>query len=149
VKYPVLYNQHHHPNHHQIIFIMSLLSRSILTLSMPTVLPIMTYLLLKRGDTITSSITPVQRDSWERDYDYIIVGAGSAGSVLANRLSEDPTVRVLLIEAGGSENIISDIPIAYQSLQQTPMDWAYQTEPQEAACFGLKERVNQIEKNYF
>ncbi len=116
---------------------------------MPTVLPIMTYLLLKRGDTITSSITPVQRDSWERDYDYIIVGAGSAGSVLANRLSEDPTVRVLLIEAGGSENIISDIPIAYQSLQQTPMDWAYQTEPQEAACFGLKERVNQIEKNYF
>ena len=68
------------------------------------------------------------------------MGAGSAGTVLANRLSENPHVRVLLLEAGGSENIISDIPIAYQSLQMTPMDWQYKTVPQEAACFGLKNK---------
>lgn len=68
------------------------------------------------------------------------MGAGSAGTVLANRLSENPNVRVLLLEAGGSENIISDIPVAYQSLQQTPMDWQYKTVPQEAACFGLKAK---------
>lgn len=49
-------------------------------------------------------------------------------------------VKVLLLEAGGSENIISDIPIAYQMLQHTPMDWSYLTEPQEAACFGLREK---------
>lgn len=70
------------------------------------------------------------------------MGAGSAGAVLASRLSEDPHVRVLLLEAGGSENIISDIPIAYQQLQRTPMDWQYVTEPQEAACFGMNQRVS-------
>lgn len=82
------------------------------------------------------------RDSWDREYDYIIVGGGSAGSVLANRLSEDPYTRVLLLEAGGTENIITDIPLAYQSIQQTPMDWKYKTVPQKSACFGLKGKVN-------
>lgn len=83
-----------------------------------------------------------QRDSWNSEYDYIIVGGGSAGAVLANRLSEDPLVQVMLLEAGGSENMISDIPLAYQSLQQTPIDWAYVTEPQKAACFGHKGKVS-------
>ena len=68
------------------------------------------------------------------------MGAGSAGSVLASRLSEDPSTRVLLLEAGSSENVVSDMPVAYQSLQQTPMDWKYKTVAQEAACFGLKGR---------
>lgn len=60
--------------------------------------------------------------------------------MVANRLSEDPHVTVLLLEAGGSENIISDIPLAYQALQGTPVDWQYETVPQEASCFGLREK---------
>jgi choline dehydrogenase len=61
-------------------------------------------------------------------YDYVIVGAGSAGCVLAARLSEDPGVTVLLIEAGpvdASENI--HIPVAFGKLFRTRLDWDYDT----------------------
>ena len=83
-----------------------------------------------------------QRDSWDSEYDFIVIGGGSAGAVVANRLSEDFYTKVLLLEAGGNENLISDIPLAFTSLQQTPMDWNYVTEPQRAACFGHKGRVS-------
>jgi choline dehydrogenase len=64
-------------------------------------------------------------------YDYVIVGAGSAGCVLANRLSEDPSVRVLLIEAGSTDDKPEiHIPIAFATLFQTAYDWAYVTEAQ-------------------
>ena len=55
-------------------------------------------------------------------------------------MTEDPLIKVLVLEAGGSESIISDIPLAYQSLQGTPVDWGYRTVPQEAACFALNEK---------
>ena len=63
--------------------------------------------------------------------DYVIVGAGSAGCVLANRLSADPSVRVHLIEAGGrdrSPNI--KIPAAFANQFHTKLDWDYATEPE-------------------
>jgi choline dehydrogenase len=64
-------------------------------------------------------------------YDYVIVGAGSAGCVMANRLSADPTCHVLLLEAGGEDNIPSmRIPAAFLSLQDTAVDWGYRTTPQ-------------------
>jgi choline dehydrogenase len=72
------------------------------------------------------------------NYDYIIVGAGSAGCALANRLSEDSSVKVLLIEAGGQDTKQEiHIPAAFPKLFKTPLDWAYQTEPQ-AALDGRK-----------
>ncbi len=64
-------------------------------------------------------------------FDYIIVGAGSAGCVLANRLSRDPSVRVLLLEAGGkdrSPNI--KIPAAFSKQFHTKLDWDFATEPE-------------------
>ena len=104
---------------------------------LPALVPIATLLWIRSADHSIS----ISRNNWDPEYDYIIVGAGSAGAVVANRLSEDPAVKVLLLEAGGSENIFSDIPVAAAALQMTPIDWAYQTEPQEASCFGLINRV--------
>ncbi|XP_062603388.1 glucose dehydrogenase [FAD, quinone]-like [Saccostrea cucullata] len=75
-------------------------------------------------------------------YDFIIVGAGSAGCVLANRLSADPRFSVLLIEAGGSEenNEMIRIPFAALDLQNTEVDWAFRTTPQTKACLGMKDK---------
>ncbi|MDX6615855.1 MAG: choline dehydrogenase [Solirubrobacterales bacterium] len=66
--------------------------------------------------------------------DYVIVGAGSAGCVLANRLSEDPEVRVLLIEAGGRDRSLNvKIPAAFAKQFDTKLDWGYFTEPEPGA----------------
>ena len=63
--------------------------------------------------------------------DYVILGAGSAGCVLAHRLSEDPDVSVLLIEAGDADRAWNlHIPAAFSRLFQSQYDWAYFTEPQ-------------------
>jgi choline dehydrogenase len=64
-------------------------------------------------------------------YDYIVVGAGSAGCVLASRLAEDPRVTVLLLEAGPSgEPLRSRVPSAYTRLHGSARDWSYRTSPQ-------------------
>ena len=61
-------------------------------------------------------------------YDYVIVGAGSAGCVLANRLSEDPDVRVLLVEAGPPDTAdFIHIPAAFSALFRTQHDWDHMT----------------------
>lgn len=66
-------------------------------------------------------------------FDYVIVGAGSAGCLLANRLSRDPGTRVLLVEAGGRDNYFwIPIPVGYLYTIANPRtDWCYKTEPDE------------------
>ena len=63
--------------------------------------------------------------------DYVIVGAGSAGCVLANRLSADPSIKVVLLEAGGRDwNPWIHIPVGYFKTMHNPsVDWCYRTEP--------------------
>ncbi|MES2256613.1 MAG: GMC family oxidoreductase N-terminal domain-containing protein [Pseudomonadota bacterium] len=73
-----------------------------------------------------------QVQSLDGEYDYIIAGAGSAGCVVANRLSADPKNRVLLLEAGGQDNWIwFHIPVGYLFAIGNPRsDWMFQTEPE-------------------
>ncbi len=68
------------------------------------------------------------------NFDYIIVGAGSAGCVLANRLTEDPGTRVLLVEAGPRDtNLWIHVPLGYGKLfARTDINWAYESEPEPA-----------------
>lgn len=70
-------------------------------------------------------------------YDFIIVGAGSAGCVLANRLTEIMNWKVLLIEAGGSENLLMDVPQIVHLLQQLDVNWGYKTAPSNKYCRGM------------
>ena len=73
----------------------------------------------------------------------LLVGAGSAGSVIANRLTEDEDVNVLLIEAGGSElsNDNIRVPLHAGNLQLSNEDWAYYTVPQKHSHRAMNEQV--------
>ncbi len=74
-----------------------------------------------------------QAETIEGEYDYIVVGAGSAGCLLANRLSADSAKRVLVLEAGGRDNWIwFHIPVGYLFAIGNPRsDWCFKTEPEE------------------
>ena len=69
------------------------------------------------------------------EFDFIVVGAGSAGSVVAGRLAEHGH-QVLLLEAGGPANWFMTIPYLGSLFQKTPYDWQYSTVPQKFGQFG-------------
>ncbi len=66
-----------------------------------------------------------------------MIGGGSAGAVIANRLSEVSSWNVLLLEAGGDEPFVAQIPGFAQYLQRTNIDWQYKTVPQTLSCLAF------------
>jgi choline dehydrogenase-like flavoprotein len=70
-------------------------------------------------------------------YDFVIIGGGSAGAVVASRLSEIPDWKVLLLEAGGDENEVSDVPALTGYMQLSEFDWMYKTAPPTNSAYCL------------
>lgn len=70
------------------------------------------------------------RNTWKNNYDFIVIGGGTAGNVLAARLSEKPSMSVLLIEAGGPENVVSDMPANINLIVGSELNWHFVVENQ-------------------
>lgn len=91
-----------------------------------------------RYDRVDPESRPINQQNLYTEYDFIIVGGGSAGAVVANRLSEVKHWKILLLEAGPDENEISDVPSLAAYLQLSKLDWGYKTEPSTKSCLGMK-----------
>lgn len=72
------------------------------------------------------------------EYDFIIVGGGTSGSVIAARLSEIPEWKILLLEAGESESVASKVPSMHNCLkgESSPFTWGYYSVPQNNSCLS-------------
>lgn len=72
-------------------------------------------------------------------YDFIVIGGGSAGAVMASRLSENTNWNILLLEAGPDESYLSEVPQIYPSLQQSELDWKFKTEYSGTSCLAMTD----------
>ncbi|KAJ8985248.1 hypothetical protein NQ317_018278 [Molorchus minor] len=114
---------------------------------LPALVAALAYFQYEQMDPESRPIDVPTDELLER-YDFIVVGAGSAeycssgstrfsGAVVANRLSEVNSWKVLLLEAGGDETEISDVPLMAAYLQLSALDWKYKSEPQGQACLAM------------
>lgn len=100
----------------------------------PTFLAALTYY---NYDLYDPENQPIDAKNIQDEYDFIVIGGGSAGSVVSSRLSENKEWSVLLLEAGGQESILTDVPILSLYLHGSRYDWKYKTEPSDSACQAM------------
>ncbi|KAL0266697.1 UNVERIFIED_CONTAM: hypothetical protein PYX00_009170 [Menopon gallinae] len=103
----------------------------------PTFLATLAYL---HYDLFDPEGRPFHVKDLRREYDFIVIGSGAAGSVLANRLTEIPSWNVLLLEAGGHESEITDVPLLSLYLHKSKLDWRYRTQPSNTACQAMEDK---------
>nr|XP_027201587.1 uncharacterized protein LOC113795591 [Dermatophagoides pteronyssinus] len=103
------------------------------TASLTTQLLAISVISLQRQIIHNNNVNRTSIDNNDNYYDYIIIGSGSSGAVVANRLAalNNQSLRILLLEAGGPQSIVSDMPGMTPWLVGTEMDWQYLTVPQQ------------------
>lgn len=93
-------------------------------------------------DDLDDPIGVQQANPWQRTrqvYDFIVVGGGTAGCVVARRLAELPgRPSVLLLEAGGDGSIISNMPVMNLFIVSDTYNWGYDAEPNGQSCLGIR-----------
>ncbi|XP_045771193.1 glucose dehydrogenase [FAD, quinone]-like [Maniola jurtina] len=102
--------------------------------------PISSFMKFLQEGTHQQDNEPPDQTNFLSEYDFIVVGAGTAGCVIANRLTEIPDWKVLLVEAGVNENYVMDIPILANYLQFTDANWKYKTKPSDRYCAGFENK---------
>nr|QDR50936.1 ninaG [Heliconius melpomene] len=102
-----------------------------------TLVAVVSYVVYQKYSNVYTSFVSKP----EKRYDYIIVGAGTAGCVLAARLSEDPNLKVLLLEAGDHMSYFTKIPLVSTAAQQGNNDWSVHATSQKYSSFGLHNQV--------
>lgn len=116
-----------------------------------TVLLLAVLLSLVHGQSFRAVINTILKDSlltpknvvhdtktFDKEYDFIVIGAGSGGSVIANRLTENSKWTVLLLEAGKEESLLSDIPLFATYMLDSDLSWGYRTEKDKRFCKAMK-----------
>ncbi|XP_052871212.1 glucose dehydrogenase [FAD, quinone]-like [Anopheles cruzii] len=97
---------------------------------------------LQRPDIVDfhHRVQPIPDTFIQDIYDFVVIGAGSAGAVMAARLSEICHWDVLLLEAGTDETFLTDLPFLYPTLQMSRVDWQFRTEPSDEFCLAMQDR---------
>lgn len=96
---------------------------------------------ISKDRILTPSNIVQDTKNFEKEYDFIVIGAGSGGSVIANRLTENSKWTVLLLEAGREESLLTDVPIFVSYMVDTDFNWGYKTEKDDRFCRGMKDKV--------
>ncbi|XP_076767241.1 glucose dehydrogenase [FAD, quinone]-like [Xylocopa sonorina] len=91
-------------------------------------------------DLVDPENQPKVTKQLRKEYDFVVVGGGTGGTVVANRLTENPDWTVLLLEAGGHETELTDVPVLSTYLYADKLDWKYRTQPQDSACQAMNDR---------
>lgn len=94
----------------------------------------------QRPDIVDTAnrVKSIPTEEIRSEYDFIVIGGGSAGAVMANRLSEIMPWQVLLLEAGPDETYMSEIPFLYPSMQKSDLDWDYQCVESDSYCLAME-----------
>ncbi|KAJ3657989.1 hypothetical protein Zmor_009759 [Zophobas morio] len=96
----------------------------------------LTYELPKKNEEFRTGFESDEINDYG-EYDVVIVGAGTAGCIVATRLSEIAKISILLIEAGGEENDFNQMPGLWAYHQFSELNWGYYTTPQKYSCLGM------------